>query len=404
MRPGTPGFVGARLREAREARELTATALADLLGVSRQAVSQYENDVQSPAPAVMRRITEILRLPYHFFFAPPTPDETDLIFYRSLASATKAARLRAERRYAWLRSIVHYLRQFVQFPKVHFPDFEFPRDPRHITDKRIEEAAAETRTFWGLKDHSISNLTWLVENHGAIVSRHELCSDKLDAFSQWNEAECSPYLVLGSDKGSAVRSRYDVAHELGHMILHRRVLRSNFYDKTLFRLIEDQANRFAGSFILPANTFSEEFLYTPTLDHFRALKPKWKASIQFMIMRCCDLEIITAEQKARLFANLSARGWRRNEPLDDVIDPEQPRFLRRSIELLIDRGVISSTEIPFRLGLSERDIEDLAGLELGYLRKSEMGSPVIPDSGMPVGLESDEGATQSDIIPFPRKA
>ena len=211
MRPGTPGFVGARLREAREARQLTASALADLLEVSRQAVSQYENGVQSPAPPVMRRVTEVLRLPYHFFFAMPNPEETDVIFYRSLESATKAARIRAARRYAWLRSIVRYLRDVVQFPKVEFPDLEFPADPRQITDDQIEQAAADTRRFWGLKEHSISNVTWLVENHGAIVSRFDLLSDKLDAFSQWNQSDCTPYLVLGSDKGSAVRSRYDVA-------------------------------------------------------------------------------------------------------------------------------------------------------------------------------------------------
>jgi transcriptional regulator with XRE-family HTH domain len=82
MRPGSPGFVGQRLREAREARELTAVALADLIGVTRQAVSQYENGLQTPAPEVMRRITEVVRLPYHFFLAPPSPEERDLIFYQ----------------------------------------------------------------------------------------------------------------------------------------------------------------------------------------------------------------------------------------------------------------------------------------------------------------------------------
>ncbi len=68
MRSGTSGFVGARLREAREARELTAIALADLIGVTRQAVSQYESGIQTPAPYVMRRIMDVLRLPLQFFW------------------------------------------------------------------------------------------------------------------------------------------------------------------------------------------------------------------------------------------------------------------------------------------------------------------------------------------------
>lgn len=402
MRPGTPGFVGEKLREGREARELTAIALSELIGVTRQAVSQYEGGAQYPAPYVMRRITEVLRLPYHFFLAPPSPEETDPIFYRSLESATKHARLRAERRFGWLRKIASYLRGLVQFPKVNFPDFGPQGDPRRITDRDIERTAAETRRFWGLKDHSISNIAWLVENNGAVLSRFEMGSDKLDAFSQWNESETAPYFVLGSDKDSAVRSRYDVAHELGHMILHRGIQRERLKDKVLFKLIENQAHRFAGAFLLPESTFSDEFLRSPTLDQFKAIKPKWKASIQFMIMRCFDLGIISSDQKTRLFANLSARGWRRREPLDDEIEPERPRFLRRSIELLIDRQVIAPTEIPFRLKLSARDIEELAGLDLGYFGQWETGSPDVLQFEVPTDPEDNGPDDQTSIIRFPR--
>ena len=120
-----------------------------------------------------------------------------------------------------------------------------------------------------------------------------------------------------------------MSHELGHMILHRRVPRQIFSEKAIFKSIERQADRFAGAFILPESTFSCEFLSPPTLDLFRSLKPKWKASIQFMIMRLCDLGIITPERKAQLFVNLTARGWRRKEPMDDSIKPEEPRLLKR---------------------------------------------------------------------------
>lgn len=398
MRPGTPGFFGAKLKEAREARELTATALASLLGISRQAISQYENSDQTPSPEVMRRLAEILRLPHHFFLSPPASDETDIIFYRSLESATKAARLKAQRRHSWLRKLAKYLRGLVQFPKVNFPDFDLPADPRHIESRDIEDIASQTRRFWGLEDHSISNLTWLVENNGAIVSRHELGSDKFDAFSQWNADDSAPYFVLGSDKECAVRSRYDVAHELGHMILHRSVRRERFHDKAVFRLIEDQAHRFAGAFILPERSFAAEFPSAPTLDQLRAIKPNWKASVQFMVMRCADLGIISPDQKSRLFANISARGWRRKEPLDDLIELEQPRLLRRSIEMLIDKHIIASSEIPFRLRLDQADVEELAGLEPGYFRKHNPEREVLE---MTPATETDDGENRPHILRFP---
>ena len=406
MRQGTSGFVSVRLKEAREARELTATSLADLIGVSRQAVSQYENGTQTPSPYVMRRLIEVLRFPYHFFLGLPTPDEKDLIFFRSVESATKASRLRAQRRYGWVRSVVRYLRESVHLPKAHFPACPFRDDPRSILERDIERAAEGARRFWSLKDYSISNLVWLVENHGGIVTRFELGSDKPDAFSQWNREDATPYIVLGSDKGSAVRSRYDLAHELGHILLHRSVRKDAFVDKAVFRLIEQQAHRFAGCFLLPGSTFGAEFGRMPTLEYLTSLKAKWKVSILFMIMRCAELDIISEHQKGRLFAGISARGWRQKEPLDDMIEFEEPCLLKRSLELLIERRIVSSTDISFRLGLDDADVEELTGLVRGYLRKHQ-GGPAAPFHLMEPNERSEHQPSEDqaglpDVLPFPK--
>ena len=116
---GTPGFVGSRLREAREARSLTAISLADILGVSRSAVSLYERGESTPQPDVMRRIAKTLNLPDAFFLrAADETLEAETICYRSMSSATKVARLRGERRYGWLKTIVGFVKSFITFPKV----------------------------------------------------------------------------------------------------------------------------------------------------------------------------------------------------------------------------------------------------------------------------------------------
>ncbi len=322
--------------------------------------------------------------------------ECDLIFYRSLESATKASRLRAERRYGWLRAVARYLREFVQLPDVRFPPCPHAADLRAVSGRDIDQAALDARQYWGLKDRSISNMIWLVENHGGIVSRYELGNDRMDAFSQWNREDATPYFVLGSDKGPAARSRYDLAHELGHILLHRNVPRDAFKDKAIFKLGEDQAHRFAGCFLLPETTFGAEFVRVPTLDLLRSLKATWKVSIQFMIMRCADLEIITDDQKRRLFANLSARGWRRKEPLDDVIESEEPCLLKRSLELLIERRMVAPNDVSFRLGLDDSDIEELAGLQRGFLRRSQ-SDPSEQGEAAP-----GHGTDNPDLIPFPK--
>lgn len=373
MKRGTPWFVGARLKEAREARGLTATALAEILGVSRQAVSQYENEQQSPRPEVMANIEQVLNLP-PTFFSRPVPEqmpEARRIFYRSMNSATKLARVRVERRYEWLTEIADYLREYVSFPPVRYPRFVVPRDPRELSWEDVEDFAARTREFWGLGDGPISNVVWLLENNGAVVTRGMVEADELDAFSEWQEETGTPYMFLGADKESGPRSRYDAAHELGHLVLHRNIDPRHITNKTTFKVIENQAHRFAGAFLLPALAFSNDFSVA-NLDAIRALKPKWKVSVAMMVYRSIDLGLVDKEQARRLWINRTRRGWRLKEPFDDQLLVERPRLLKRAFSMLVEEGIQSHEDIRAALPYSVGDIVELAGLPAHFLEKESV--------------------------------
>lgn len=359
MRPGTPGFVGARLREAREARGVTAVSLAEMVGVSRQVVSKYEMGERSPSPDVLARMAALLRFPTEFFLQTERAEDGSTIFYRSLAAATKTARSRGDRRIEWLADITTHLMRYVEFPEVTIPSLA----------TTPEEAAAAVREIWGLGDAPINHMVWLIENHGGIITRGETGAHTIDAFSRWHGIG-RPLIFLGSDKESAVRSRFDAAHELGHMILHRDVERRKFSKPEHFRELEDEAHAFASAFLLPASPFIDD-LWKPTLDAMRVLKSKWGASIAAMIVRARDLAIIGEDYEQRLWASLGRRGWRRREPLDDVIEVEQPRLIRRAIELIVDERVVSRDAILAALALDSRDLEELASLPEGYLWGSD---------------------------------
>src|SRR5208283_309406 len=102
MKPGTQGFVGQRLREAREARGLTITSLAEMLGRLKQSISSYEKNQQSPNPEFVQLLADKLNLPLHFFFMQARASGADTtIFYRSINSATKGARTSAEWKMSW---------------------------------------------------------------------------------------------------------------------------------------------------------------------------------------------------------------------------------------------------------------------------------------------------------------
>ena len=122
MTATSPGFVGARLAQARKARGLTAVSLAEILGITSASISQYEHDKQAPRPELTERLAVQLNVPPTFFLREVTPSTHERATkWRSNTTATKFARERAEIRYEWLREIVEYLGSFLNFPTLNIP-------------------------------------------------------------------------------------------------------------------------------------------------------------------------------------------------------------------------------------------------------------------------------------------
>lgn len=325
----------------------------------------------------MKKIIQVLNVPDAYFRYTASPRQASPIFYRSMSVTTKSARRRAEQRHAWLHEIAGYLRGYVEFPPLHFPDLDVPEDATRLSEVQIEKLAQATRDFWNLGQGPILNVVAVLENNGFIVTRDELGADSLDAFSEFDHEQAVPYMVLGTDKASAVRSRFDAAHELGHMVLHRKLKGVRLGLKTEHAMLERQAHRFAAAFLLPEKSFAAEF-YSATLDALLALKKKWKVSIGMMIMRAEQLQFIDPITTKRLWVNYSRRGWRTCEPLDEEIPCEQPRLFQRSFEMLLQERVLTPEQILLDLPFSPDDIEELAGLPDGLLtsRSADEGPPI----------------------------
>ena len=364
---GTVGFVGERLTEAREARGLTRAVLGELLGVSPMSISHYEKGTHSPRPELTEKISSQLNLPGRFFRRPIQPFEREPqnIFWRSYV-ATKQARIKCERRFRWFENITDYLAEFLDFPAVNVPSLRLPKDILSLDEDQIEAAAEETRCFWDIGDGPISEVFLLAENNGIIVSHTDLGNDRLDAFSQWHPGGFA-FIVIGSERDSAVRCRYSAAHEIAHLVLHRN--QKNKGKSDLHSRLEWQAFRFASALLLPAKSFLSE-LWAPTLDAFRSLKERWKVSIGVMIKRCEELGVINEKQAQRLWINYSRRGWKKKEPLDESIPREIPRLLRRSFELLIEEGIRTKQQILDDLWYGPNDIEDLMCLPVGFFQQA----------------------------------
>ena len=395
MTIGTPGFVKERLTEARQAFGLTKVALADMIDVTPAAISQYENGPQSPRADVMERLCQKLNFPWSFFLRPVVANDDDPVFWRSNASATQIARERSFPRLNWLKEIRTYHGDYFDFPKLELPTFVLPDDFRDLSARHIDQFAQQCREWWNFGLGPIPDLLLELENSGVVTARIHVAADTLDAFSQWASSAGSPYIVLGKDKSSAVRSRFDAAHELAHMLLHRRVDRKRVNSKTDWKLLEQQANRFSAAFLLPAKSFVDE-LWAPTLDSMLSRKERWKVSVAMMIVRCEQLGLTNQDQTKRLWINYNRRGWRGDEPLDKVIKFEEPRVIRRSFEALINERIKSKDQILDDLSLPAREIEELSALPPGYLSGKQAEVKALPR--LKIAQSSDPASQGAEII------
>jgi Zn-dependent peptidase ImmA (M78 family) len=153
--------------------------------------------------------------------------------------------------------------------------------------------------------------------------------------------------------------------------------------------MEQQCHRFASALLLPESGFGRE-LWAPTLNSFLTLKPRWKTSIAAMMKRSEELGILEERNVRRSWINLSRRGWRKEEPLDGTLKHEQPRLLRRSVELLVDSGIKTKDQILADLSFNASDIESLACLPDMFFKSA-------PSEAVPVLKEQPAGST---VIPF----
>ena len=353
-----------RLREARLALRLNQTELARMVGVTRQSISAYELGTKTPEPNIMRALSESLEQPISFFTRRdlPTFGPSSANYYRKVGPDTKRRNVACATYADWLAQTAYAFVPWVNYPETNIPAFDpVSTDGHAYSDDEIERAAEEVRNHFGLGLGPISNVVRLLESKGVIMCRLKIPGERIDAFSFWRGERS--FVFLTSEKESAARSRFDVAHELGHLCLHRWVSAEDIEDTKVQKIVEREADRFAGAFLLPRKSFPNE-VYSPRLMGFIDLKRRWKVSIQAMIYRCKDLRVFDEQQVVNLYKQISRKNWRTQEPLDgeNGLPFEDPLLLSKVAKMVLEAKLVSADELRQKLGFSPSWIEHLTGL------------------------------------------
>jgi Zn-dependent peptidase ImmA (M78 family)/DNA-binding XRE family transcriptional regulator len=357
----SPGFIPERLTQARISMELSVTALSELIGVSRQSIDQFERGLTTPSEMTLSQIAENLRHPREFFFKQLPDFKSTKVFYRSNSKARNQVKKRVEVRMLWLSELVEFLDGYVNLPNFAFPNFDWiPIDPREINQQVIEKAAEELRKYWGIgENHPIPNLTKLLEFNGLIIATDDLCDEGIEALSSWGYSNRG-YILVHKYTRSAVRMRFGIAHELGHLVLHKTIGNSDVLGKEVLDVLEDQANAFAGAFLIPKNAFARD-AGAVSLDRLRIIKTKWLVSVGAMIKRAENIGLLPLSSVKNLFINYSRRGWRHGEPLDDSIPFEEPKVIPESINLLLQRKFFAPEDLEKASSMSFSFTKSLIG-------------------------------------------
>jgi Zn-dependent peptidase ImmA (M78 family)/DNA-binding XRE family transcriptional regulator len=361
-------FQGSRLKLARTFRGLTLAEVGEQISVTRQYIQKIESsdDCSPPREDMVAALAEIVNVPVGFFFEPATTEvnEEDC-FFRKRKTTPLHIQTRAASYGMIFNLILARLEQDIELPPVNVPDITIQ------TREDIERATEKCRLKWDLfLDAPIQNVTRVLEHAGCVVTTFADVSDKVDAFSYIHDR---PVIVRSLDKGSPSRARFDLAHELGHLVMHRN-LQPGDSD------LEDQANYFASSFLLPRTAFLREFP-SERLEWRKILelKKRWGVSQQAIIRRAYDLDLITAVQYRNAHVYFSRTNQRKNERGEDFIPVETPEILSEGLSLLNKNLSVSPSLFLEEIRLN-RDMFDKFDIDTSTFESSsgKKNTPVVP--------------------------
>lgn len=314
--------IGANVRLARLFHGLTLEEVASRVERTRQYIHKIETEQIIPPDTVLEAIAELTQVQPVFFFRPsPGSITEEQCHFRKHFTARAAVKHVALAKGEMFRRLVAGVEARIELPEPKFPQYEV----QSLVD--IERASEACRRQWGLGLGPIQNTVRLAENLGVVVTSFKGVSREVDAYSI---SAARPIIVLNAEEASACRLRFDVAHEIGHLVMHVGELTGD-------RKTEGEANRFAGAFLLPRASFVKEF---PRLrgshlnwNGLSEMKLRWRVSKAALLYRARQLGLVTEAQYRTGVIRLNRGGEARVEREDSMIEKEVPELFPQAVRL-----------------------------------------------------------------------
>jgi Zn-dependent peptidase ImmA (M78 family)/transcriptional regulator with XRE-family HTH domain len=344
------------LRVARQRVGFSQGEAAERLGVPQVTLSRYENAATIPGQDFVNRAATVYDLPPSFFLQPDqvvgAPVSVHPMWRKKQdVTATEIGRIVAE-----INLRVIHMRRMLE--AVEFsPQSNIPKLDLDEYEGDVERIASIVRSHWLMPPGPVDNLTGWIERAGAAVIYSPLGGTTVSGVTV-SVPGLLPLIILNQYQPSD-RSRFTLAHELGHLVMHR------FPGPAM----EDEANEFASAFLMPKNDVTPVLRGKLDLRRLAALKPEWRVSMQALLYRAQSLGLIEKREATWLWRRMSMGKMRMREPPELDFPVEKAAVIGRMVRLHLDTFGYAKSDFAKLLHIHEKHLPEFYDLT---------AQPVIP--------------------------
>jgi len=338
-------MIGERLHRARKAAGLGLRALAEQTDLSHTTLNKFEKELQKPSSAQLIKLANILGVRTEYFFRPQTLTIEGIEYRKKSALPQKSlAKIQAD--------IVDQAERWHEllglYPQSPIRPFTLPDSlPEQVTHaEHIETVAENLRAAWQLGLGCIPELMDTLASQGIMVIGSTVDSGhKFDGLA--GRINNIPLVVVGAN-WPGDRQRFTLAHELGHLLLKNRL------QDVLQAEEEKLCNRFAGAFLLPKQTLIGHLgahRHQLELNELYMLKHEFGLSMQGVLFRALQSDIISPATFQVMCKQFSSNGWRTQEPRLPY-PPEQSFLFKQLVYRALAENYFTESKAAELLGLS----------------------------------------------------
>lgn len=337
--------IGVRIKQARKLRGWSQRDLAGKLPVSDQTVSKYEREESLPDSVMLMDIADALEIDLSYFLRSPRVGSIEPAYRKQPSMRVKEHDALVERIRDWLE---RYL-EVESILSIDDLSFSWPEGVPYsvVSMDDVEEAAMRLRGAWDIGLDLIKNITERLEDRALRVGSIS-APDAFDACAFQAEINGGiPVIVFNEDR-TGDRQRFNICHELGHFVLDI----GGSLDE------EKACDRFGAAFLVPRDAFLRdvgENRQRFSLRELQLLKQKYGMSMQELVRRMKDLDVLSPYQARQILDWFEDSGHKEEEPVD-AVSREYPQRFERLVQHALAEDLISKRRAA---ELLNRDVESV---------------------------------------------